>query len=63
MGAGTNVQWVFVAQAEEDAKTLESVPTHSSTILNAVNLEMIERPALLEPALVPENWEVCDSDL
>ena len=42
----------------EDAKTFESVPTQFSAILNAVNLEMIERPALLDPAVVPEEWEV-----
>ena len=57
MGSGTNVQWVFVVQVEEDTQTYDSVPTHFSTILNAVNWEMIERPALFEPAVVAEKWE------
>ena len=45
-GSGTNVQWVFVVQDEEDRQTYDCVPPQFSTIINAVNLEMIERPAV-----------------
>ena len=54
MGSGTNVQWVFVVQDEEDATSFDCVPTHFATILNTVNLEMIERPALLDPPVKAE---------
>ena len=50
MGSGTNVQWVL----EEDAKRLDCISSHFATILNAVNLEMIERPALLDPLVLAE---------
>ena len=52
VGSGTNVQWVFVVQDEEDARSFDCVPTHFATILKAVNLEMIERPALLDPPVL-----------
>ena len=48
-GCGTNVQWVFIVQADEEKGNFESVPSNFSAILNAVNLEMIERPQLLDP--------------
>ena len=57
-GSGSNVQWVFVVQDEEDAITFDCFPTRFATILNAVNLEMIERPALLDPSVLAEQWEV-----
>ena len=41
-GCGTNVQWVFIVQADEEKGNFESVPSTFSAILNAVNLEMIE---------------------
>ena len=56
-GCGTNVQWVFIVQADEDKGNFESVPSNFSAILNAVNLEMIERPQLLDPPVTADNWE------
>ena len=56
-GSDTNVQWVFVVQADEDKGNFESVPPHFQSILNAVNLEMIERPALLHPPVKADDWE------
>ena len=56
-GSGPNVQWVFVVQADEDKGNFESVPPHFQSILNAVNLEMIERPALLDPPVKADGWE------
>ena len=56
-GSGTNEQWVFVVQAEEDKGNFDSVPPTFSAILNAVNLEMIERPELLDPPVTAEQWE------
>ena len=38
-GSGTNVQWVFVMQSEEDAAKFPSVPNHWREILSTVNLE------------------------
>ena len=58
MGFGTNVYWVFMAKYEEDARTFNCVPTHFATILNAVNLEMTERPALFNPPVKAEQWEM-----
>ena len=57
IGSGTNVQWVFVVQDEEDATSFDCLPTHFASILNAVNLEMIERPALFDPTVMAEQWE------
>jgi len=57
IGSGTNVQWVFVVQAEEDKGNFDSVPPTFSAILNAVNLEMIERPELLDPPVTAGQWE------
>ena len=56
-GSGTNVQWVFVVQGDEDKGNFESVPPHFPSILNAVNLEMIERPVLLDPPVKANEWE------
>ena len=56
-GSGTNEQWVFVVQAEEDKGNFDSVPPTFSAILNAVNLEMIERPEQLDPPVTAEQWE------
>ena len=33
------------------------MPPHFQSILNAVNLEMIERPALLDPPVKADDWE------
>ena len=57
IGSGTNVQWVFVVQAEDDKGNFDSVPPNFSAILNAVNLEMIERPDLLNPPVTAGVWE------
>ena len=54
---GTNVQWVFVVQAEDDKGNFDSVPPNFSAILNAVNLEMIERPDMLNPPVTAAAWE------
>ena len=56
-GCGTNVQWVFIVQADEEKGNFDSVPSNFSAILNAVNLEMIERPHLLDPPVTADNWE------
>ena len=56
-GSGTNVQSVFVVQGDEDKGNFESVPPHFPSILNAVNLEMIERPVLLDPPVKANEWE------
>ena len=56
-GSGTNVQWVFVVQADEEKGNFDSVPSNFPSILNAVNLEMIERPALLDPPVTANDWE------
>ena len=57
IGVGTNVQWVFVVQAEDDKGNFDGVPSNFAAILNAVNLEMIERPGLLNPPVTAAAWE------
>ena len=44
-GCGTNVQWVFVVQADKEKGNFDSVPSNFSATLNTVNLEMIECPS------------------
>ena len=51
------MQWVFVVQAEDDKGNFDSVPRNFSAILNAVNLEMIERPGMLNPPVTAAAWE------
>ena len=40
------MQWVFAVQDKEDRQTYDCVPTHFSTMVNAINLEMIELPGV-----------------
>ena len=54
MGGGMNVQWVFAVQTEDDAVKFSSGPNYWMGVLHAVNLEMIERPELLEPPVKNE---------
>ena len=57
MGYGTNVQWVFCVQAEDDTENFPCVPAYWHGIVNAANLEMFERPELLNPQVQANNWE------
>ena len=41
-GSGTNVQWAFIVQGDEEKGNFESVTSNLPSIRNAVNLEMIE---------------------
>ena len=52
VGSGTNMQWVYAVQTEEDAAKHPSVPRYFNGLLTEVNLEMMERPELLEPPIV-----------
>ena len=45
-------------QTKEDAAKFSSVLSHWTGILNAVNLEMIKRPQLMDPPIQDEEWEV-----
>ena len=58
MGSGSNMQWVYVVQAKADAQKIDTVPIYWNGILDGINLEMMERPKLLEPPVVAEQWEV-----
>ena len=60
LGSGTNVQWVFAVQTEEDAAKFPAVPDHWMNIFTGFNLQMIEHPAaeLTDPLVQAEKWEV-----
>ena len=58
VGSGTNMQWVCAVQTEEDTAKHPSVPRYFNGLLTGVNLEMMERPELLEPPIVAGEWEV-----
>ena len=47
MGSGTNMQWVYCVQTEEDAAKHAEVPQYFNVLITGVNLEMMERPELL----------------
>ena len=51
------MQWVFVVQGDKEKGNFESVPSNFPSILNAVNLEMIKRPELLDPPVKANQWE------
>ena len=57
MGQGTNMQWVYAVQTEEDRAVHPAVPNSFNGLISAVNLEMMERPELLDPPVVAEKWE------
>ena len=57
MGYGTNMQWVYCVQTEEDAAKPAEVPQYFNGLITGVNLEMMERPELLEPPIVAGKWE------
>ena len=57
MGSGTNMQWVYCVQAEEDKAEHTAVPQYANGWITGVNLEMMERPELLEPPVVAGEWE------
>ena len=52
MGSGTNMQWVYCVQTEADAAKRERVPQYFNGLITGVNLEMMERPKLLEPPIL-----------
>ena len=59
MGQGTNMQWVFAVQTDEDRAVHPAVPIYFNGLITAVNLEMMhtERPELLDPPVIAEQWE------
>ena len=57
MGYGTNMQWVYCVQTDEDRALHPAVPNYFNGVITGVNLEMMERPELLEPPVVAEQWE------
>ena len=57
MGYGTNMQWVYCVQTEEDKLLHAEVPQYFNGVITGVNLEMMERPELLEPPVVAGEWE------
>ena len=57
MGSGTNMQWVYCVSTEADAAKHPSVPQYFNGVITGVNLEMMERPELLEPPIVAGKWE------
>jgi len=57
MGYGTNMQWVYCVQTDEDRALHPAAPNYFNGVITGVNLEMMERPELLEPPVVAEQWE------
>ena len=57
MGYGTNMQWVYCVQTEEGKLLHAEVPQYFTGVIFGVNLEMMERPELLEPPVVAGEWE------
>ena len=57
MGYGTNMQWVYAIQTDEDRAVHPAVPNYFNGLITAVNLEMMERPELLDPPVIAEQWE------
>ena len=57
MGYGTNMQWVYAIQTDEDRAVHPAVPNYFKGLIPAVNLEMMERPELLDPPVIAEQWE------
>ena len=57
MGYGTNMQWVYCVQTDEDRALHPAVPNYFNGVITGVNLEMMERPELLEPPVLAEQWE------
>ena len=57
MGQGTNMQWVYAIQTDEDRAVHPAVPKYFNGLITAVNLEMMERPELLDPPVIAEQWE------
>ena len=57
MGQGTNMQWVYAVQTEQDRAVHPAVPSSFNSLVSAVNLEMMERPELLDPPVLAEQWE------
>ena len=51
------MQWVYCVQAEEDKAEHAEVPQYIMGWITGVNLEMMERPELLEPPVVAGKWE------
>ena len=48
---------MYCVQTEEDAAKHAEVPQYFNVLITGVNLEMMERPELLEPRIVAEDWE------
>jgi len=57
MKYGTNMQCVYCVQTEEDKLLHAEVPTYFNGVITGVNLEMMERPELVEPPVVAGEWE------
>ena len=57
MGSGTNMRWVYCVSTEADKAKHPIVPMYFNGVITAVNLEMMERPELLEPPIVAGKWE------
>ena len=57
MGYGTNMQWVYCVQTEEDRAIHPAVPPYFNGLITGVNLEMMERPELLDPPVLAGQWE------
>ena len=57
IGYGTNMQWVYCVQTEEDKLLHAEVPPYFNGVITGVNLEMMERPELLESPVVAGKWE------
>ena len=57
MGQGMNMQWVYAVQTNKDRAVHPAVPNDFNGLITAVNLEMMERPELLDPPVLAEKWE------
>ena len=56
MGQGTNMQWVYAVQTDEDRAVHPAVPPYFNGLITAVNLEMMVHPELLDPPVIAEQW-------